>query len=127
MGKNDLPKMSPKELRKLYKSLQETWKKLLHHRAETLKHLYATDSSMKKVNTLERRVQYWLGKQRALGCPAYKPCGQGSRSGMCFVHNPQWGQNYDHLFRYKCAKCTIPPKQAKIKATWNGIFGKNVP
>lgn len=127
MGKKDIPKMRPKELRKLYEKLEKTWKKLARHSSVTAKHLYATYDAMAKTQRLEQRTLYWLGKQKALKCPAFKPCAKGSRSAQCFVHDPQYGESYRYLFRYKCANCKIPPNQAKIKATWNGIFGQKVP
>lgn len=119
-GADKIPTMKEKELKKLKWNLHILYRKAIKHYHKKIEEMVNAEKSLSKVRKLNSRVDYWVGKSKALRCPAFKPAGDGTA--YCFVYEPKWSQGYISLFRYRCLGCRVKKKEAKIKGTFNAVF-----
>jgi len=115
--------MSPRELRKLYHKLERLQKKAGDFYWKKIKEERRAEHSTKLVRALKKRIMYWMGKRRALKCPAFKVI-SNKQDCKCFVHGRECVESYRSLFCWSCALCTLTPAQARVRGTFNSIFGK---
>jgi len=114
-----LDELNLRELRKLSKALKETEKKAWSHRLKKREEFEDAIDSCDKLWRLIKRVEYYYGKARAKGCPAFRHT--ANATGKCLVNHPVWESHFTRLFE-RCVECTLPRKKALIQGTFNGVF-----
>ena len=124
-GREKIPKMKVKTLKKMRQRLKKTWAKTWIEWDKATRHQIETESSLAKIRGLETRINYWIGKSKATDCPAHLHTGHSEV--RCAVHSNGWDSwSMRHLYSNYCSKCKLSKKEAMKQATFNGIFGKAI-
>jgi len=112
--------MSDTELRKLRDNLERTAERVCEQERHARRFLRDVQHSAEEVYKLTKRTKYYIGKKKAMQCPAFANGDQYSSECKCM----DWSYGtWQKLFVRDCANCTLTNKEAITKATFRGIFG----
>jgi len=111
-------KMEEKELRVLRRRLLKTRSMTSEEYWKAKNHLEDTGESLNKLDRLQNRVNYWIGKHKAQKCPAHT---HGKTTAQCAV-SFDYTISMWHLYNRYCSQCTLGKKEAMKQATFNRVF-----
>lgn len=119
--KDPIKRISRRKLKKIEKTERLLWDK----EEELVHRLHRVQESIKKLRSLRKRAQYWIGKRKAEKCPIYRKERTEWGPVSCPIETPDYSTTYSNLFESFCFYCKRSKKRAIKEAVLVGLFEKD--
>lgn len=142
---NEIPNLETKELKKLLKRARRSYRRIFIMKDEAYwRQYHPTDrkdgetwfslatkikklgASLTRIKYYVRRVRFWIGKRRAMNCPAFHH--KASWAVRCRIysqldHLPKGRtESHQELYIAYCSCCKLPMKERLKRAQWEAIL-----